>query len=106
MASLFRHGMGNEVGFIRRLLESPDALWPRFVAEKWLFEAPLSAVATWSEQRLFVLWLCICIEAWHQRRTPVTTVRGAALATTALGDTMLSELGSGSACVDEARAFA
>lgn len=68
MAALFRHGMASEGAFIHKLLGSSDALWPRFVDRDWLFEKPLADVMSWSESRLFVLWLCICAEAWQQRR--------------------------------------
>ncbi len=68
MATLFRHGVAAERAFISDLLQSPDALWPRFVDRAWLLEKPLADVADWSESRLFVLWLCICAEAWQQRR--------------------------------------
>ena len=61
------------------LLQSPKAVWPRYVRADWLAAAYPGALA---EQRqgaaAVIAWRCICMELWSQRR------RGEALVASAV----------------------
>jgi len=58
---LFRRGAAEHHETIRRLLEDPDALWPRFLRRDWLLgdDAPTQVVAE------TLKWTALSVELWR-----------------------------------------